>query len=361
MELLRQLYNIHAPSGKEAKMVDFLEEYLFELGVETHRDKYNNLYGVKGEADTYPCIVAHTDEVFTTRSEGFEVHQAGQMVFGIDSHSHTFVGLGADDKNGIWVALKAFQEFDIMKGAFFVQEEVGCIGSSKADMSFFEDARFVLQCDRNGFGDFINNASGTELHGTEFVTREDLFAFGYRPAKGIMTDVMQLKDNGLKVSAANISCGYYNAHTDDEYTVFSDLENCFELVSFIVNNYTEVYAHEATYSKYYGAHYKTNGTYYYDDYQYDTSSWDNYEPALAIAQHSADIGNVAAVVERDIYTNYPKMDKEVVYFIMMEIFGEADYPDYDEFDANTSDTYAKIISNMDFAKMEAEEREAEAI
>ena len=355
MELLKQLYNIHSPSGKEGKMVDFLEDYLKDLGVETYRDKHNNLYGVKGESDTYPCLVAHTDEVFKTRSAGFEIHMAGEMVFGIDTETHTFVGIGADDKNGIWVVLKAFQEFEYMKGAFFVDEERGCVGSSKADMIFFEDVRFVLQCDRNGYGDFINNASGTELHDSEFVSLKDLFAFGYIPARGIMTDVMQLKDNGLKVSAANISCGYYNAHTDDEYTVFGDLENCFELVSFIITNYVDVYSHESTYSRDYGAYYKTNGDYSYSDQDYD-DSWNLYEAAQVVAQRSADADNEAAVVEQDIYANFPNISKEVVYFIIMEIFGEADYPDYDEFDSRTSDTYSKIISNMDFAKMEEEER-----
>lgn len=48
-------------------------------------------------------------------------------------------GLGADDKNGIWIALKCLRKYDSLKLAFFVSEEVGCVGSGKAVMDFFND------------------------------------------------------------------------------------------------------------------------------------------------------------------------------------------------------------------------------
>jgi hypothetical protein len=35
-------------------------------------------------------------------------------------------GLGADDKNGIWIALQCLKKYDTVKVAFFVSEEVGC-------------------------------------------------------------------------------------------------------------------------------------------------------------------------------------------------------------------------------------------
>ena len=42
-----------------------------------------------------------------------------------------------------------------MKVAFFVSEEIGCVGSRNADMGFFEDARFVIEPDRRGYEDLI--------------------------------------------------------------------------------------------------------------------------------------------------------------------------------------------------------------
>lgn len=46
-----------------------------------------------------------------------------------------------------------------MKVAFFVSEEIGCVGSRNADMGFFEDARFVIEPDRRGYEDLITNIS----------------------------------------------------------------------------------------------------------------------------------------------------------------------------------------------------------
>ena len=43
---------------------------------------------------------------------------------------------------------------------------------------------------------------------------------------GMMTDVLELKERGLGVSCINLSCGYYEPHSDEEFTVKKDLLNC---------------------------------------------------------------------------------------------------------------------------------------
>ena len=62
------------------------------------------------------------------------------MIVGYDHRHKRMVGIGADDKNGIWICLKCLEDFKAVKCAFFVQEEVGRIGSSHADMTFFSTA-----------------------------------------------------------------------------------------------------------------------------------------------------------------------------------------------------------------------------
>lgn len=42
----------------------------------------------------------------------------------------------------------------------------------------------------------------------------------------MMTDVLELKERGLGVSCINLSCGYYEPHSDEEFTVKKDLLNC---------------------------------------------------------------------------------------------------------------------------------------
>lgn len=225
-------------------MVNFIKSLLSGMKVDFTVDELGNIYATKGQSETYPCIVCHTDEVHDFRGEGYCVVQTNDLMFGLNERTKSLEGIGADDKNGIWVCIHALNDFDVMKCAFFVSEEVGCIGSSGADMKFFDDCRFVLQCDRRGNKDFIIDASGVELCSAEFIEACGIGNFGYEVAHGMMTDVMTLKQQGLAVCAANLSCGYYNPHTEQEMTCISDLRRCYSLVCYIVKTCTDVYPHE---------------------------------------------------------------------------------------------------------------------
>ena len=167
MNLLHRLYHISSPSGHETLMMNFIRRKLKELGVAHVTDKAGNIYATKGKAKSYPCIISHTDEVHRFREKGFKLIQAGsknnKIIFGFNEIQRGFSGIGADDKNGIWICLKCLEDFDTMKCVFFVGEEIGCQGSSRADMSFFNDCRFVLQCDRKGAGDMVTFYCGNNL------------------------------------------------------------------------------------------------------------------------------------------------------------------------------------------------------
>jgi hypothetical protein len=184
------------------------------------------------------------DEVHT-RDFGchYSTQRVGGILFGFDLSTDSFVGCGADDKNGIFIALSCLEKYDHIKVAFFVEEEIGCRGSSAADMSFFKDCRFVLQADRRNGSDFISRASFVDLCSAEFIADVNMEKFGYKEAIGSMTDVMLLKENGLEVSCCNLSCGYYNPHTENEYTKISELNNCLDFVQSIIEGCTKVYKH----------------------------------------------------------------------------------------------------------------------
>lgn len=247
MELLKQLYTIHSPSGNEKHMRRFLKDWIKDNVPEATftTDAIGNLYVCKGESSTYPCIVAHLDQVQRTHSKDFQAVETNDIIFGFSLGNVHQEGLGADDKNGIWIALKCLQKYPTMKCAFFVQEEVGCRGSNKADMTFFSDCRYVLQCDRKGGNDLIWNIGGcTELCSREFLSAIGYQEFGYKLETGMMTDVEALKDNGLSISAVNMSCGYHRPHTDEEYTKKSELQNCLNFVSHIIETIPAAYPHE---------------------------------------------------------------------------------------------------------------------
>ncbi len=62
MEKLMALYNISFPSGKEGKMAGFIIGELRRMGIPFRQDRHGNIYAVKGNRKSYPCVVAHMDE-----------------------------------------------------------------------------------------------------------------------------------------------------------------------------------------------------------------------------------------------------------------------------------------------------------
>ena len=251
MELLTSLYYIDSPSKKEEPMINFITNHINTMENVVFDVKDNNIYITKGKAEKYPCIIAHTDQVSATMGGNKSIYileDNGTEVFvGYDNNTYKSCGLGADDKNGIWIALKMLEKYDNIKIAFFSGEEIGCYGSNKADMTFFENCKFVLQCDRKGNSDLITTISSIKLCSKEFIDALPTKKYNYKETTGLMTDVMTLKKKGLKVSCCNISCGYYNPHSSYEVTNINDLKNCLNFVDEIIETLTDVYPHKNEY------------------------------------------------------------------------------------------------------------------
>lgn len=246
MQLLKRLYNIYSPSGKEEKMVKFLCSYIRQLpgNISMSKDKFGNLYVVKGESESYPCLVSHIDQVsHCNHSKDFKAIETRDIIFGYSPKNRRFENLGADDKNGVFICLECLKKHDAIKVVFFREEEVGCRGSSEAMMSFFDDIRFVIQPDRKGNSDLITNISYSELCSEKFLEEVEPEKWGCREENGLMTDVLTLKENGLGVSCINVSCGYYNPHTDEEVTVKKDLMKSLSFIEHIIEDCTDVYPH----------------------------------------------------------------------------------------------------------------------
>ena len=219
IQLLKRLYSIYSPSGKEQKMVKFLCSYIRQLpgNISVSKDKFGNLYVVKGESESYPCLVSHIDQVSHCKhSKDFKAVETREVIFGYSPKNRRFENLGADDKNGVFICLECLKKYDAVKVVFFREEETGCRGSSETVMSFFDDVRFVIQPDRKGDSDLITSIGYSDLCSEKFMEAMEPEKWGYREENGLMTDVLALKEKGLEVSCINVSCGYYNAHTDED-------------------------------------------------------------------------------------------------------------------------------------------------
>lgn len=264
--LFLEILNIQSSTYQTERMTEYLLDKCLELGYDVEYDQ-GNLYVTKGISPdgTYPCIVSHTDTVhdIIPDSDYMVVHDYNiAMAYDIKNMRPT--GIGGDDKVGIYICMRMLDELDYCKAAFFRDEEVGCIGSGLADMSFFSDVRFVLQCDRKGNSDFVYNIYGQDLYSNEFARDVDqyLYEHGYSESTGMLTDVYQLALNGVGVSVANMSCGYYNPHCDDEMINLQDVDNCLSMVYKIMSNCTKTYNHKTSKVKSFGS--TKYG--YYDDW-----------------------------------------------------------------------------------------------
>lgn len=245
-DLLKALYCVFSPSNGEKKMRRFIKRHIknnIPTAVVT-QDVHGNLFVTKGEAENYPCLCAHMDQVQVLHPTDFVCIEDQGVIFGYSPKLHKQCGLGADDKNGIFIALQCLERYDVLKCAFFVGEEIGCVGSHAADIEFFADCRFCAQIDRRGNSDMVTSISFGNICSDEFVTAADCETYGYAVSTGLMTDVEALRDNGVTASCINMSCGYYEPHTDHEFTVLKDVKKCHAFVCHLIEHCTSVYAHK---------------------------------------------------------------------------------------------------------------------
>ena len=233
VSLLRQLYSIHAPTGYEWKIIKYVRQWIDEHvpEVDTHFDKLGNLYVTKGEAGVgYPTLACHMDQVQIIHSDDFEVREENGMLYGWSEANQQREGLGADDKNGIYICLRCLEECARLKVFMAVGEEKGCIGSNRADMSFFCDSLYVLEPDCKGGEEIHTNLRGIPCASEDFNKALQAEANGYVITDGKTSDILALTLNDIGVSCANIPAGYHNPHKDDEYTVIAELEHTYQYV-----------------------------------------------------------------------------------------------------------------------------------
>ena len=286
-KLLIDILSIQTASGNEFDMIAYIKDFCTEFVPKAKvKIKDNNIYVTKGKSKTYPCIVAHTDTVHEIHKY-YKVFDDDGCIFAFNSQTGNQVGVGGDDKVGIWIALQMLLREDNIKCAFFHSEEIGCIGSGQADMKWFKDVGYCFQADRRGNTDFINSISG-KLYSKAFKKTVKLIIahYGYKETSGAITDVGQLAENGIGVCVANMSCGYYSPHSDQEVVIFEHANNCLNMVETLVeelgcNKYEYQYENKwtdfGTYNGYNGQWGDFAGAsrrYWYGDNDYGTANTD---------------------------------------------------------------------------------------
>ena len=247
------------------------------MNLEATTDKYGNFYVTKGDAELYPTMVCHIDTVHDINNN-VEIVQIDDKLLAIDRKTLKRYGIGGDDKVGIYITLQMLKKFDNFKAVFFLDEEAGCAGSSQANFSYFDDSTIVLECDRRGISDFVTSISGTALSNNEL--QDDisyiLKKYNRNCVAGGITDVGEIAEHNT-VQVANMSCGYYDPHTDNEYIIIPEVEAtkqmCYEIfIKTMHKRYEMPLENRISYSKpsYYNYNYYDNVDDFdhYPTYQY---------------------------------------------------------------------------------------------
>jgi hypothetical protein len=237
-KLLIEVLGWQSESNKEKEQITSnLLEKLAQISTELliEEDTHGNIFVTKGEASLYPCIVSHLDQVHKY-AQNKTIFQNGDYLLAFDGPRQ--VGTGGDDLVGVFMCLQLLKDYNFIKVAFFVAEEVGCIGSSACDLSFFDNCMFIGQADRKNNSDFINYSNGVQLFDQEFSTfvAPVLKDYNYKECVGIATDAGCLSKRNVGIACFNISCGYYNPHTSTEYVSIKDVTTCYNVICDIISN-----------------------------------------------------------------------------------------------------------------------------
>ena len=259
MRLLSKLYMIHSPSFGEEEISKFVIKVLQELNVSDFSVFKNQIYNLIPDT---PLLCAHMDQV-------------GGPISRVVIHNDRIWGngnLGADDKNGVWIILKLLERRRDFSFIFSTGEEAGGEVQELLDVkeSEIEQLKYGLVFDRRGGSDVI-------AYSNDYCTKEfqadvlDIAApFGYKESVGIFSDCDSISEY---LSCVNLSCGYYEPHTNEEYTKIPELYNALELGDMLLSSLTKKYKKPGKSYSWYGhmgSGYSNNWSkrryYQYDDY-----------------------------------------------------------------------------------------------
>lgn len=248
-DFVYELMSIPTSSSNEYRLVTFIVLWARRNNIDYEFDDYGNIYLTKGEikdGEYYPCVTAHLDSVQTkqkTYAQAGQPLQVKTRISTINKKHEIYVdgmGIGGDDKAGVLIALSMFNHLDVLKACFFLEEEIGCKGSSKLNKEWFNNVGYVIGYDSPDLNRAAYACSGVNLFSANFFKtymqdickKHGLTKFHSEP----FTDVKEIREQ-TNIICMNFGSGYYNAHTEREYCVIEDMDTAcrmgIDLINFI--------------------------------------------------------------------------------------------------------------------------------
>jgi putative aminopeptidase FrvX len=244
------LLAVPTKTWREERLIKWLIAYFKTKGWEWYEDKSHNLYVTKGtlvNGERYPCVAAHTDSVH--EHEKVTIEEDGDRLIAI-SELGDQTGLGGDDKSGVYICLELLERLPVLKAAFFVCEEIGCVGSRACDPTFFHNVGYLMEFDSPCDDILTYTCDGTQLFPDSGRFHDILLPIV--KAHGVTnwqhhpyTDVSVLKRK-FGFPCLNLPAGYFRMHSTSEYVVVSAVSNGIKLGLNLIQAFgLEQYRYEA--------------------------------------------------------------------------------------------------------------------
>lgn len=145
-------------------------------------------------------------------------------------------GVGGDDRAGVYMVLQTIKRFKCSV-LFTTDEEIGGYGAKAFvhDLGAGKvrvDANYIIEYDRKGRDDAVFYNCGND----EFISFVE--SVGFKECYGSFSDISIIAPV-LDLAAVNLSSGYYNPHSDDEYVVFPYVHESLEKALKLIGTYVK--------------------------------------------------------------------------------------------------------------------------
>lgn len=226
---MKLLYDLYMQPSHEPDCIPYIQKIIGDAlkgsGYKCRVDKSNNMFCYHDDSKCKTLLCAHMDMVKTGNKIENVVHHNG-ILFGVDKDFHQ-TSCGADDKNGIWLCVKAALESGQLPSMLFVAHEEGAPHSiddwlgdedNQKLLSFYDNC---LVLDRANDKEIIYAGSCTEYSGLLAIQWKSINK-EWEFKKGVMCDADRLIKH---IPSINLSIGYYNGHCPSEFTILQELFN----------------------------------------------------------------------------------------------------------------------------------------
>jgi len=233
LEILRDVISIESPSGCEERLARQIASRYFprDDGWEVRIDAASNLFAFPSDSKSAtPLLTAHLDTY--PLNAGYAHLLAREDALSLDEERGVLVKkypvqYGFDDKAGVAIALLLSRHLGPrMKVLLTTEEEIGRHGiqhalNDREAAGFFEDVPFALTLDRNSkTHDIVSTYSGHRMCPDAFVREIEAISRELgTPMEGCESrsraDCYNISLQ-TRIPIVNLSCGYFNAHSDDD-------------------------------------------------------------------------------------------------------------------------------------------------